>query len=78
MAWWYRHMEGMMTACLSAVTAFLVFNAARLFGDLPPSVAWIPWVAPSLIMVPGFSIWTHHYKVKFGEVETTSVAHAAR
>src|SRR5207249_1632088 len=30
MSWWYRHMNGMGTAAVAAVTAFLVFNADRI------------------------------------------------
>ena len=68
MAWWYQHMRGAMGAIIAAVTAFLVFGAARIIGDvLPPSLAWMPWVTPAAIAVPLFSLWIARFRQRFGE-----------
>ena len=66
MAWWYQHMNAMGTACISAVTAFLVLGARRWVGSdvLGPNV-WILWVAPSAILVPLFHGWIFWYRRKF-------------
>lgn len=67
MAWWYQHMSSMMTACITAVTAVLVVNAGRIFGPIPDAVVWVPWVLPSLIIVPPFVVWIRYYRAKFRE-----------
>jgi hypothetical protein len=69
MAWWYRHMECMLGAGIAFHTAFAVFGASRLMGvQLEGGMALVPWVLPSLIGVPAITIWTRHYKRKFGEM----------
>jgi hypothetical protein len=68
MAWWYQHMRGAMGALIAAVTAFLVLGARRMVGDfLPPSLAWLPWIAPAAIAVPLFSLWIARFRQRFGE-----------
>ncbi|MCB9648315.1 MAG: hypothetical protein H6730_17170 [Deltaproteobacteria bacterium] len=67
MAWWYRHMLSIMVACISAITAFAILNVSRLVGQLPPAVAWVPWVLPTAIMVPAFVSWVRRYRVRFRE-----------
>jgi hypothetical protein len=69
MAWWYQHMRGAMGAIIAAVTAFLVFGASRLIdGLLPPALAWLPWVAPTAVAVPLFTLWIARFRQRFGEV----------
>ncbi|MCK6544508.1 hypothetical protein L6R52_01435 [Myxococcota bacterium] len=68
MAWWYQHMRGMMTAVIGAVTAFFVLGARTVIEPLvPPSLAFLPWLAPSLVIVPAFSVWIAYYQRRFGE-----------
>lgn len=68
MAWWYQHMRGAMGAIIAAYTAFLVFGASRFIaGALPPALAWLPWVAPTAVAVPLFSLWIARYRKRFGE-----------
>ncbi len=67
MAWWYQHMASMMGACIAAVTAFLVVNVGRFAPDSPAALAWVPWVLPSVVMVPVFTTWIQRYRVKFRE-----------
>jgi uncharacterized membrane protein len=67
-AWWYQHMQGAMIAIISAVTAFTVFGGRRWLTALVPSeLGWTLWVAPSLVLVPLFSIWTARWRRRFGE-----------
>ncbi|MDC0721754.1 hypothetical protein [Nannocystis bainbridge] len=52
-AWLLRHLDSMLGAVIAALTAFSVFNAERLLaGALPPGLAFLPWVLPTLIGVP--------------------------
>ncbi|ACY17289.1 hypothetical protein [Haliangium ochraceum] len=45
-----RHLEAMISACIAAATAFLVFGARHwLDGLLPSSLAFLPWLAPSAL-----------------------------
>jgi hypothetical protein len=68
MGWWYQHMRGMMTAVIGAVTAFLVLGARSVIEPLvPASLAALPWVAPSLVIVPLFSVWIAAYERRFGD-----------
>ncbi len=67
-AWWYQHMRAMMIACITALTAFLVVAMGRTVGSwLPPSLAFVPWIAPSLIAVPSFAWWTRAMRRRLGE-----------
>lgn len=52
--WWYAHMGNMITACVATVTAFLVTNITTSLGGN----AWMVWLAPTAIGVPGMIIWT--------------------
>jgi hypothetical protein len=70
-AWWYQHMQGAMIAIISAVTAFTVFGGRRWLAELVPAqMGWTLWVAPSLVLVPLFSIWTAKWRRRFGENRT--------
>ena len=66
MAWWYAHMGQMLGAVVAAVTAFTVLNAGRwLQGVIPDSFAFIPWLAPALIVVPLAQMWIRYYRRRF-------------
>ncbi len=60
--WFYAHMTGMGTSCITTVTAFAVVNAHR-FGlgtfDL------IVWVAPATLGGVGLTLWTRAYRRRF-------------
>ncbi|MGI9204552.1 MAG: hypothetical protein ACR2Q3_11105 [Woeseiaceae bacterium] len=68
-AWMYEHIGAMLGAGIAFHTAFAVFGASRLFDiGLSGWVAVIPWIAPTLIGIPAITIWTRHYRRKFGEL----------
>ena len=68
-AWMYEHLGAMLGAGIAFHTAFAVFGASRLFDiGLTGWVAIIPWVAPAVIGIPAITLWTRHYRRKFGEV----------
>jgi hypothetical protein len=45
----FEHMSSMLAACITATTAFLVINAARLGLD---TLGLVVWLTPTLIVVP--------------------------
>lgn len=64
--WWYAHMSGMITACISTITAFFVTAIPRLLqGDIARSP--ILWMTPGLIMGTVLVFWTRHYRIQFGD-----------
>lgn len=68
-AWMYEHLGAMLGAGIAFHTAFAVFGAGRLFDiGLEGWVAVIPWVAPAVIGIPAITLWTRHYRRKFGEL----------
>jgi hypothetical protein len=68
-AWMYEHMGAMLGAGIAFHTAFAVFGSARLFDiGLTGWIAVIPWIAPAVIGIPAITIWTRHYRQKFGEL----------
>ena len=70
MAWWYKHMEGMIGSGIAFHTAFLVFGGQRLFGGALMQGSWsfLPWILPAALGIPALQIWTRHYKRRFGEL----------
>lgn len=63
MHWVFEHFSGMLTCCISTVTAFLVFGAPRLLNI--ESQNMLLWFLPTILFVPlmiGFSI---HYSRKY-------------
>ncbi len=66
MHWWYEHMNGMFTACIATITAFLVTALPRLW---PGSIAESPllWIAPGVILGTVLNRWTAFYRSKFEE-----------
>lgn len=75
MGWWYGHMSGMLTATISAVTAFAVVGAGpRLATLLPAGMRWVVWVGPPMVLAPLFQLWIRYYRRKFGDADTQSPA----
>jgi len=67
--WMYEHLGAMLGAGIAFHTAFAVFGSTRLFDiGLSGWVAVIPWIAPAVIGIPAITIWTRHYRRKFGEL----------
>jgi hypothetical protein len=64
MHWWYAHMEGMFTACIATITAFLVTAVPR-FTDAALFKSPILWIAPGLILGTIQNRWTQSYRRKF-------------
>ena len=65
-AWWYEHMGALLGSGIAFHTAFAVFGITRLIDfQLSGTLAVIPWIAPTLIGVPGIFIWTRYYQRKF-------------
>jgi hypothetical protein len=60
MHWWFEHMNGMLTGCVAATTAFLVIGGERL--GIWPLAAWL---TPAVIGAPGIAIWSSYYKRRF-------------
>ena len=64
MHWWFEHMNGMLTGCIAATTAFLVIGGARM--GIWPLVAWL---APAAIGAPGIALWSYYYRRRFHSFE---------
>lgn len=60
--WIVEHIVGMLSCCISTVTAFLVFGAPRLLGV--PIVSLLIWMLPTIVMVPLIIGFTRKYKRK--------------
>jgi hypothetical protein len=68
-AWMYEHLGAMLGAGIAFHTAFAVFGSTRLFDiGLVGWVAIVPWVAPAALGIPAITLWTRHYRRKFGEL----------
>jgi hypothetical protein len=67
-AWMLEHLAAMLAAGIAFHTAFAVFGATRLFDiGLSGWVAVIPWIMPTVIGIPAITLWSRHYRRKFGE-----------
>lgn len=64
MHWWYAHMNGMCTACIATVTAFLVTALPRLWPT-PFTNSPVLWIAPGVIFGAMLSKWTAKYQAQF-------------
>lgn len=60
--WWYYHMERMLGSYIALSTALAV---QQIGPQMPESIMWIAWVAPSAIGTPLIVIWIKQYKEKF-------------
>lgn len=69
MAWWYVHMECMLTVGVAFHTAFAVFAVHGLFGlRLPGLWQFLPWLAPSMIGVAAIRLWVRVYRRRFADL----------
>jgi hypothetical protein len=62
MHWWFEHMTSMLGACIAAVTAFLVINAAQI--GLPRN-SFIVWLTPTIAGIPITVAWVRYYRRRF-------------
>ena len=60
MHWWFEHMNGMLTGCIAATTAFLVVS-----GDRVGIVPLVAWLGPAAIGAPAIALWTRYYRRLF-------------
>ena len=60
MHWWFEHMNGMLTGCIAATTAFMVVGGGRM-GILP----LVAWLGPAAIGGPAIALWTRYYRRLF-------------
>jgi len=68
-AWMYEHLGAMLGAGIAFHTAFAVFGSTRIFDiGLSGWISIVPWIAPTIIGVPAITLWTRHYRRKFGEL----------
>jgi uncharacterized membrane protein len=64
-AYLYQHISAIGTACISAVTAFLVLGGQRIFQfESFGASAWLFWIGPGAIGAPLFQLWILHTKRK--------------
>jgi len=68
MHWWFEHMNGMLTGCVAATTAFLVIGGSRL--GIWPLAAWL---TPALIGAPAIAMWNGYYRRRFASRDATSI-----
>jgi hypothetical protein len=67
--WFYAHMGGMGTSCITTLTALLVVNAHRLgLGTFDLVV----WTAPGLVGGLGLAFWRRYYQKRFSGLRVTS------
>ncbi len=69
MAHWYEHLGSMLGGGIAFHTAFAVFGIQRFIEyDLSGIVGLLPWVLPSIVGTIAITIWTRHYRKKFGDL----------
>src|SRR4029077_9986452 len=69
MAWWYEHMQRMLTVGVAFHTAFAVFAVHGLFGlRLPGLWQFLPWLAPSAIGEPAIRLWVRACRRRFADL----------
>lgn len=60
--WVVEHIVGMMSCCISTLTAFLVFGIPRLL-QVEAASLWI-WLLPTVVLLPLIFAFTNTYKKK--------------
>lgn len=74
---WYQHIGGMLGGGIAFHTAFAVFGIQRFIDyDLSGVVGLLPWVGPAIVGTIAISVWTRHYKRKFGDLGHRSATQA--
>jgi hypothetical protein len=69
MAHWYEHLGSMLGGGIAFHTAFAVFGIQRFVDyDLSGVVGLLPWILPSVVGAIAITIWTRHYRRKFGDL----------
>ncbi len=64
-AYLYQHVSATGTACISAVTAFLVLGGRRIFHlDSFGASAWLAWLLPGMVGAVVFQLWIQGLKRK--------------
>jgi uncharacterized membrane protein len=66
--WYFEHFGGMISCCISTVTAFTVFGAPRLLNI--QSTNLLLWMLPSFVLVPVLIGFTIFYSKKFSNKKT--------
>lgn len=66
MHWWYAHMRGMGTACITTITAFLVTAVPR-FVDSTIFQSPALWIAPGVVGGLILSYYTKQARAQFGD-----------
>jgi hypothetical protein len=69
--WFFAHMGGMGTSCITTVTAFFVVNAHRL-GMRTFDLAL--WIGPAVVGAVGLTVWIRYYKRRFARDEARAGA----
>jgi hypothetical protein len=57
--WFFAHMGGMGTSCITTVTAFFVVNAHRLGMR---TFNFVLWMGPIVVGAFGLTLWTRYYR----------------
>ncbi|MCX6048649.1 MAG: hypothetical protein NT075_26400 [Chloroflexi bacterium] len=60
--WWYDHMSRMLGSYIGLTTALMV---QQVGPRLPESIAWMVWIAPTLIGTPAIIYWINRYRRQF-------------
>jgi hypothetical protein len=72
-AWFYKHLECMLSTGIAFYTAFLVFGSSRFYGMLGIELkgAWnlVPWLLPTAMGLPLITMWGNRWRRKFGDIE---------
>lgn len=69
MAHWYEHLGSMLGGGIAFHTAFAVFGIQRFIEyDLSGIVGLLPWVLPTIVGAIAITVWTRHYRKKFGDL----------
>jgi hypothetical protein len=75
-AWFYKHMECMLSTGIAFYTAFLVFGAGRLYAwaGIELRGAWnlVPWLLPTVVGLPLIARWQRSFRRKFGDTGAKS------
>jgi hypothetical protein len=69
MHWIVEHLIGMLSCCISTITAFIVFGAPRLLQI--DSVSLIFWLLPTIVIVPLIIGFSTYYTKKYNSPKST-------
>ncbi len=69
--WWYYHMERMVGSYIGLFTALMV---QQVGPRMPGNIAWIVWVAPSVIGTLLLTRWIVYYRRKFAGARAHTIA----